>query len=269
MDAMSLPSSDLPSTIRPRLLVDLGALLYVGPGFDAEAHAHHAVQLVLAFDGEVTLEQGGCARVVRASLVPSDVTHQLTARGRHIALLLIDRETPSGAALDSLAQRREGLDLAAELALEPPPRRASQDVITAWARELLAKLLRPGGDTRPLSDPVRASLAYVQRELEGRPRLDAAARAAGVSPSHLTHVFTAEVGLPFRRYVLWARSIRAIDAVRRGASLTEAAIRAGFSDSAHFSRTFRRTFGRPPSSFLDAEIASSAGIAETFKPRLR
>ena len=41
------------------------------------------------------------------------------------------------------------------------------------------------------------------------------------------------------------------DAVERmadGASLTEAAHEAGFADSAHFSRTFRRMFGLAPSS---------------------
>jgi AraC-like DNA-binding protein len=36
----------------------------------------------------------------------------------------------------------------------------------------------------------------------------------------------------------------------RGANMTEAAISAGFSDSAHFSRLHRETFGVTPSSIL-------------------
>jgi AraC family transcriptional regulator len=38
---------------------------------------------------------------------------------------------------------------------------------------------------------------------------------------------------------------RAVQLYAGGRSLTEAAHQAGFADSAHFSRTFRRTFGLP------------------------
>jgi AraC-like DNA-binding protein len=54
-----------------------------------------------------------------------------------------------------------------------------------------------------------------------------------------------ETGLPFRTYVLWLRLIRAADAHAGGLSLTEAAQDAGFADSAHLSRTFKRMFGIP------------------------
>ena len=36
---------------------------------------------------------------------------------------------------------------------------------------------------------------------------------------------------------------KAVEAIAAGVSLTEAAHEAGFADSAHFSRTFRRMFG--------------------------
>jgi AraC-like DNA-binding protein len=38
--------------------------------------------------------------------------------------------------------------------------------------------------------------------------------------------------------------------VLAGHSLTEAAYQGGFADAAHFSRTFRRMFGLPPSQLL-------------------
>ena len=54
-----------------------------------------------------------------------------------------------------------------------------------------------------------------------------------------------ETGLPFRTYVLWRRLMKAVEIRAAGESLTEAAHQAGFSDSAHFSRTFLRMFGVP------------------------
>ena len=45
--------------------------------------------------------------------------------------------------------------------------------------------------------------------------------------------------------MLWRRLIRALEVYAGGQSLTEAAHMAGFSDSAHFSRVFKRFFGLP------------------------
>ncbi len=55
------------------------------------------------------------------------------------------------------------------------------------------------------------------------------------------------MGIPIRRYVLWERLLLAIQQLTGGVTLTEAAHWAGFSDSAHFSRTFTRMFGLSPS----------------------
>jgi AraC-like DNA-binding protein len=59
----------------------------------------------------------------------------------------------------------------------------------------------------------------------------------------LIHLFTEQIGIPLRRYVLWLRLMTAVQFAVQGESLTEAAHRAGFSDSAHLCRTFRRMYG--------------------------
>ena len=51
---------------------------------------------------------------------------------------------------------------------------------------------------------------------------------------------------------LWLRLRRAVELLASAGSLTEAAHDAGFSDSAHLSRTFRKMFGVKPSLLLAA-----------------
>lgn len=68
----------------------------------------------------------------------------------------------------------------------------------------------------------------------------------GWSTARLTHLFTDQVGLPLRRYVLWLRLMTALRAVADGADLTAAAHAAGFADSAHLTRTCRAMFGLAP-----------------------
>ena len=69
----------------------------------------------------------------------------------------------------------------------------------------------------------------------------------GLSASRLTHLFTEQVGIPLRRYVLWSRLRIAITRVQAGDDLTGAAHGAGFADSTHLTRTTRDIFGLPPS----------------------
>ncbi|HUL98536.1 MAG TPA: helix-turn-helix domain-containing protein [Mycobacterium sp.] len=57
------------------------------------------------------------------------------------------------------------------------------------------------------------------------------------------------------RLLLWLRLVDAIGALSGGASLTDAAHRTGFSDSAHLSRTFRRMFGMAPSLLVSSHVA--------------
>jgi AraC-like DNA-binding protein len=82
--------------------------------------------------------------------------------------------------------------------------------------------------------------------------LDRLSELAGLSPSRFMHTFTESLGVPLRPYVLWLRLQHAAGRLLAGASATEAAHEAGFSDAAHLSRTFRRTLGTTP-----REIAAS------------
>ena len=77
--------------------------------------------------------------------------------------------------------------------------------------------------------------------------LEGLARAVGLSPSRLMHVFTSSVGIPLRPYLAWLRVQRAAIEIVSGNSLTDAALASGFADAAHMSRTFRRMLGIPPS----------------------
>jgi AraC-like DNA-binding protein len=64
-----------------------------------------------------------------------------------------------------------------------------------------------------------------------------------LSESRFLHLFSQEMGIPWRPYLLWCRMICAVRSILKGDSATDAAYLAGFSDSAHLSRTFRKMFG--------------------------
>lgn len=74
-----------------------------------------------------------------------------------------------------------------------------------------------------------------------------AARVARLSEGRLTHLMTETLGAPPRSWRTWLKLRQAIgQAVLHGTTLTEAAHRAGFADSAHFTRSCRRLMGVAP-----------------------
>jgi methylphosphotriester-DNA--protein-cysteine methyltransferase len=80
--------------------------------------------------------------------------------------------------------------------------------------------------------------------------VEGVAAEVGLSGSRFQHLFTREVGVPFRRYRAWQRMRAAIAEIVRGSSFGRAAHLAGFADQAHFGHDFRRTFGAPASQSL-------------------
>ena len=86
---------------------------------------------------------------------------------------------------------------------------------------------------------------------------------AGLSRSRFVHAFTESVGVPLRPFVLWLRLQRASGELMNGASATEAAHCAGFSDAAHMTRTFRRMLGATPASWF--VVATSAVMRSSNK----
>jgi methylphosphotriester-DNA--protein-cysteine methyltransferase len=77
------------------------------------------------------------------------------------------------------------------------------------------------------------------------------AAAVGFSPSGETHLVRDQVGIPLRTYPRLVRFLIAAEALR-GASLTDAAHRAGFADLAPLHRTLRHHSELQPGPLLRA-----------------
>lgn len=77
-----------------------------------------------------------------------------------------------------------------------------------------------------------------------------AAGAAALSPGRFRHLFVQETGTAFRAYVLWLRLNVAIECSMAGGAWTQAAHEAGFADSAHLMRTFKRMFRMNPATLV-------------------
>ena len=89
------------------------------------------------------------------------------------------------------------------------------------------------------------------RLFENQPVSDVA-KSVALSESRLQHLFASQTGLRLRQYRLWMRVLKTAGDAALGHSMTDAAHANGFSSSAHFSSSFRKSFGLAPSEILNS-----------------
>jgi len=188
---------------------------------DTELHKHYAAQLVYGEEDQVKIARtSGAVEVGRDLFVPSNESHRLFAASTPIRILFFEP-----VALTQVSGLR-GL----ETLLKSP---IWHNI--AWSEHLAF----PAG-----TDPrIRTALDYLAQHIDHPIGATELAATVGLSRSRFMALFSSELGIPVRRYILWLRLKRAATHIAAGTTITQAAHAAGFSDLAHFSRTMRASFG--------------------------
>ena len=224
-------------------------------------HTHHAIQLTIGIDDVVAIQGGdGEWRTRRGIIVRPDVVHSLQVDDVAVAMLFIDPEAPAGLWLR--AALREDITVVPEARLETTvtelrtlyerPFEALE--VGALVRQCVQALSFGLPPRRRLDPRVSRVLERIRGSEELRISLESAAASAFLSPSRFAHLFKQQVGLPFRRYMLWRKLTRAMLAIGREGTITAAAHASDFADAAHLTRTFYQMFGMPPSVMMRGEL---------------
>lgn len=241
------------------IVVWQGGSVWIGQaGMTTGLHAHHAIQVTLALEGHFRLRDAAATDFsgdLTAAIVAANQQHAFSATAT-VALIFVEPESTEGRALQELYCRGAGISRLLPEHLGDGPAllleayrsaggRAGMEVI---ARRILERLCG-GAALRGAPDPrVLQAIEMLAARPDAPATLPEAAAAVRLSPGRFRHLFVAETGLHYRGYVLWLRLGWAVKVFAQGGTLTEAAHAAGFADSAHLSRTFRRMFGLMPSS---------------------
>jgi AraC-like DNA-binding protein len=227
---------------------------YVGPVDRTELHAHHAIQIALGLGGRFRLrDRKGQMRSGRAAVVPRDTAHAIADPAERVLILYVNPDDLAGRRISrlSIGQSASGWFAAGRLLAGLSfPTAHSADGFERAVRDATQRLVGASFEPTPpaaIHPTVRRLLSLLPSRLDGDVRLASLAAEVGLSPWRLGHLFSETVGIPLRPYILWLRLQRAAAEVRDGGSLTTAAHAAGFTDAAHLSNTFRRTFGLSPS----------------------
>ena len=221
-------------------------------------HYHGAAELVIGYQSEVLCKLDEGPSISDSTiLIPPGVTHANEYQDELSVTIYFDSDS-------SYFQRlsNEMVQVTSVLTSMTGTRNVQESVRWIYESE-------PGIDTcreklnsilveeTELSDSeIDVRIQIVLNQLRQNPANDEPvkyfASKVGLSEDRLHHLFTDVMGLPIHRYRVWLRLKRASQLYFSGHDLTYAAHDAGFSDAAHFSRTFKKMYGAPPKETLSA-----------------
>lgn len=215
--------------------VQPGYILAFGKSIDARPHSHPLWQICIpyehAFLNDIRQDSG--------FVIPPNVEHKVNMASGWI--ILAEPESKLGACIESIADTKFSLlsnSLANKLELfEILNNQALEEHLSSahTSRTLHPKLmLLMKRLDNCFSDSCVKPESWRAREV---------AESIALSESRFLHLVKEQLGIAWRPYLLWRRLLCAIKVVLEGKNATQAAYIAGFSDSAHLSRTIKKTFG--------------------------
>lgn len=225
------------------------------------AHAHHAIQVVIALDGCVAIcGHDGEWRETRGLMVRPDAEHSFDCNAASGVMMFVDPESSEGAWLATSLKQDITMIADARLDALVPELRAfaerpdESDDVAALIRRCIQDL-RPGlAPARRMDSRVTTVIEAIRASDDLRMSLDHAADKACLSSTRFAHLFKEQVGLPFSRYMLWRKLTRAMVAIASEDTIAAAAHAADFADAAHLTRTFYQMFGMAPSALMRGDF---------------
>jgi len=233
------------------LTIGLGWVYYEGPLGQTELHSHYALQLCFPLSTPLQIETPDKDLTTRKPFaIGPSVKHRLTGTST-ARLLYLDPNMTSEECSRLNIEGIESLSINATIVdiLDRRLRASAAHLPDKFIREALS-LIWPAFASAPrksIDARISRTLAKLSEADDLNLSLTQLLKGSGLSESRFRHLFRDQVGLSVKNFLLWSKVQRAIQLLTDAPSLTHAAHGAGFADSAHLSRTFKRTFGLTPS----------------------
>jgi len=221
--------------------------MFIGKFSDNLFHKHYAIQITIPLFEEIQIESlRKQIKTKKATIVPSNVEHNVNSN-YPFTLLLIN---PIKIFVNSNEIFEPELDPINKI------QSLSKDLINSnlKAKEFKVQIGNiinelSKDNANQIDDRILKSVEYLKQNKERKVSLTEVAQICHLSESRLLHLFKSETGITFRRAQLWNKISESISSLFQS-SITETAYKFGFSDSAHYSRTFKENFGFTPKTFL-------------------
>lgn len=227
--------------------------LFVGILTTNEFHKHYALQISVSVDSEMEITQKGELETLGDSFcIPSKIEHKLISEDTQLTIL-INPLSPLGHYLQLKHDKSNITPLDTELSKRLKTTLTNfkmnqirfEEFCLLITNHLTEYKCSCEVENHSGDDRIIKALEFFEENFDNVYRLEEIAEITYLSPSRFLHLFKDKTGLSFRRYQLWNKIIKSLPHLAKK-SITNTAHTFGFTDSSHYTRTFKETFGVTP-----------------------
>ncbi len=214
-------------------------------------HKHYAIQISVSLLPSLLLTVDDKIIETSSCFVHSNQKHQLISKEKQLTIL-INPVSRIGHYLILKQQGEPIFELNTELTnsfksiLEQYEQHHSFDVVCADIHLLFNQMTDfYQKDYYVEDDRILNAIEYLDENFDKVVSLEEIASISFLSKSRFLHLFKEKTNINFRRYQLWNKIVKSLPLLAQN-SITTTAHQSGFTDSSHYTRTFKETFGITP-----------------------
>lgn len=236
-----------------KLFWDKDNIAFISNHVDATEHMHCVLQVFLSFDAPLQVIVDGERLNGKCIIINKNVKHEFSCNNTAYLSILI--EPCSNFAKELINQMNsdylifnndlEDIQCKASMLIDTNDKEKYIDFVQSFADYLGVKRNANALDERivELIELLQSCDCYDHT-------IDSFAKEICSSPSRLSHLFCAQIGVPLKSYILFHQLEKAFTAILSGQSITDAAMLAGFNSPSHFAATVKKWMGMPVSAIM-------------------
>lgn len=227
-------------------------------------HYHAGIQLYYSPGAAISVELESGERINgRLIAIPAHSVRRVLQEVEILQFTINPYRSEEGAIY--LLRQAQAFELDLELeALLSEFMQEAQRLSAQAARQALLQLLQSRCLQRPMDQRLPAVLSSLADDYQRPVKVQQLAEQACLSVSRLQHLFKEQIGISLSRYRQWLALRMSFQIMAEQAQPLAAALEAGFSDQAHFSKLFKRTFGYTPKQLIKRQGQTQIHLMENM-----
>lgn len=233
-----------------RVYWDIDKISMLTDSMSASSHSHGMMQFFVSLEDSLDIKVKGKKIDARCILVNKNIKHAFSTKDKICFTSVIEPVSAFGMALNNLLGDadyfipEEGQTNLIKVNLLPMTESLNKE-----SYENLMKVTYESFGFKEaknkLDDRIKALLDMLAHCSCDDHSIEEYADKVFLSPSRLSHLFSEEVGISLKKYLLLHQLERAFENILQGKSITQAALDAGFDSPSHFAFTVKKLMGLP------------------------
>ena len=229
---------------------DVDRITILTDTMDASIHRHAMMQFFVCTEGKLDIKVGKEQPDAKCVLVNKNVTHSFNADKRLCLTTIIEPVSALGLALDVVLDSKDYyvVDESMADALIRQVICLKEHPCKDYYMELMDGISGSFGilpSHTPLDDRIVSFLEMLEHCDCDDHSIEEYAGELNLSASRLSHLFSEQVGIPLKKYLILHQLEKTFEEILQGESITKASMDAGFVSPSHFAGVVKNLMGLP------------------------